>query len=58
MHLKTKEFKEIEELIKAYQFAKENELTLDNILKAHEILAKFYFAEKGKRKNQKSESGH
>ena len=38
LHLKTKEIKEIEELIAAYQFARENELTLDNILKAHEIL--------------------
>ena len=38
LHLKTKEIKEIEELINAYQFAKENELTLSNILKAHEII--------------------
>lgn len=38
LHLKTKEIKEIEDLIAAYQFAKENELTLDNALKAHEIL--------------------
>ncbi len=38
LHLKTKEIKEIEDLIKAYQFAKENELTLKNILKAHEIM--------------------
>ncbi len=38
LHLKTKEIKEIEALIKAYQFAKENELTLKNILKAHEII--------------------
>ncbi|MEO6441803.1 MAG: hypothetical protein ABIO46_07530 [Chitinophagales bacterium] len=29
LHLKTKEIKEIEELIAAYQFARENELTLD-----------------------------
>lgn len=38
LHLKTKEIKEIEELIKAYEFAKENELTLKNSLKAHEII--------------------
>jgi Fic family protein len=38
MHLKTKEIKEIEDLIAAYNYARENELTLDNILKAHEIL--------------------
>lgn len=38
LHLKTKEIKEIEDLIAAYQFARENELTLDNMLKAHEIL--------------------
>ena len=33
LHLKTKEIKEIEDLISAYQFARENELTLENILK-------------------------
>lgn len=38
LHLKTKEIKEIDELIAAYQFARENDLSLDNILKAHEIL--------------------
>ncbi len=38
LHLKTKEIKEIKDLITAYQFARENELTLNNILKAHEIL--------------------
>jgi Fic family protein len=38
LHLNTKEIKEIEELIKAYEFAKENELTLKNSLKAHEII--------------------
>ncbi len=38
VHLKTKEMKEIEELIKAYEFAKDNDLTLKNILKAHEII--------------------
>ncbi len=38
LHLKTKEIKEIEELIEAYQFARENDLSLDNILNAHEII--------------------
>ncbi len=38
LHLKSKEIKEIKDLISAYQFARENELTLNNILKAHEIL--------------------
>src|SRR5690554_5383050 len=38
LHLKTKEIKEIEDLIAAYQYARENELTLENILKAHEML--------------------
>lgn len=38
LHLLTKEIKEIEDLIAAYQFARENDLTLDNTLKAHEIL--------------------
>ncbi len=40
LHLKTKEIKEIDELIAAYQFARENELSLDNVLKAHEILTR------------------
>lgn len=38
LHLKTKEIKEIEDLITSYQFAIDNDLTLTNILKAHEIL--------------------
>ncbi|MCX6352600.1 MAG: Fic family protein [Bacteroidetes bacterium] len=38
LHIKTKEIKEIEELIAAYEFARQNDLTLANILKAHEIL--------------------
>jgi Fic family protein len=38
LHLKTKEIKEIEELINAYEFAKEDELTLNNILKAHQLI--------------------
>lgn len=34
-----KELQEIEDLIKAYKFAKENELTEKNLLKAHKILS-------------------
>ena len=46
LHLKTKEIKEIEELIEAYQFAKENDLTLKNILKAHEIITRSILVKK------------
>lgn len=54
-HLKTKEIKEIEELIAAYQFARENDLTLDNILKAHEIFTQSILVkkERGKIRNVK-----
>jgi len=38
LHLKTREMREIEELIAAYQFARQNDLTLENTLKAHAIL--------------------
>ena len=38
LHPKTKKIKEIEDLITAYQFTRENDLTLNNALKAHEIL--------------------
>ena len=38
----TKEIKEIEELVVAYQFAKENALTKTNFLKAHKILSKSF----------------
>ncbi len=34
-----KELQEIEDLVKAYEFAKENELTEKNLLKAHKILS-------------------
>lgn len=40
LHLKTKEIKEIEELIAAYQFARENDLRFETVLKAHEILTR------------------
>ncbi len=55
LHLKTKEIKEIEDLIVAYQFARENELSLHNILKAHEILTQSLLIkkERGKIRNVK-----
>lgn len=55
LHLKTKEIKEIEELIAAYQFARENDLSLNNILKAHEILTRSILVkrERGKIRNVK-----
>ncbi len=57
LHLKTKEIKEIEELIAAYQFAKENNLTFDNILKAHEILTKSILVKKERGKIRKVKVG-
>ena len=57
LHLKTKEIKEIEELIAAYQFARENELTLDNILKAHEILTQSILIKKERGKIRKVKVG-
>ncbi len=53
LHLKTKEIKEIEDLIAAYQFARENELTLDNALKAHEILTPSFLIKKERGKIRK-----
>ncbi|MDP2302102.1 MAG: Fic family protein [Ignavibacteria bacterium] len=57
LHLKTKEIKEIEDLITAYQFARENDLTLDNILKAHEILTKSILIKKERGKIRKVKVG-
>ncbi len=57
LHLKTKEIKEIEELIAAYQFAKENELTLVNILKTHEILTQSLLVKKERGKSRKVKVG-
>jgi Fic family protein len=57
LHLKTKEIKEIEELIKAYQFAKENELTLKNSLKAHEIITTSILVKKERGKLRKVKVG-
>lgn len=57
LHLKTKEIKEIEELIGAYQFARENNLTLENILKAHEILTQSILIKKERGKIRKVKVG-
>lgn len=57
LHLKTKEMKEIEELIIAYQFARENDLSLDNILKAHEILTQSILIKKERGKIRKVKVG-
>ena len=57
LHLKTKEIKEIEELIAAYQFARENNLSLNNILKAHEILTQSILIKKERGKIRKVKVG-
>ena len=57
LHLKTKEMKEIEDLVLAYYFAKENDLTLNNALKAHEILSKSILLKKERGKIRKVQVG-
>ncbi len=57
LHLKTKEIKEIEELIAAYQFARENDLSLDNILKAHELITQSILVKKERGKIRKVRVG-
>ncbi len=57
LHLKTKEIKEIEDLIAAYQYAREHELTLENILKAHEILTTSILVKKERGKIRKVKVG-
>ncbi len=57
LHLRTKEMKEIEELIAAYQFARENELSFDTILKAHEILTQSILVKKERGKIRKVRVG-
>ena len=57
LHLKTKEIKEIEDLIRAYQFAKDNELTLENILKAHETTTASILIKKERGKIRKVKVG-
>lgn len=56
-HLRTKEFKEIDELIAAYRFAGENELLFENILKAHEILTQSILVKKERGKIRKVKVG-
>jgi Fic family protein len=57
LHLKTKEIKEIEDLIAAYQYARENELTLEKILKTHEILTSSILVKKERGKIRKVKVG-
>ncbi|MCC6683767.1 MAG: Fic family protein [Bacteroidia bacterium] len=57
LHLKTKEIKEIEDLIAAYQYARENDPTLENILKAHEILTTSILVKKERGKIRKVNVG-
>ena len=57
VHLKTKEIKEIEELIVAYGFARENDLTLENVLKTHEILTQSILVKKERGKIRKVKVG-
>lgn len=53
LHLKTKEIKEVEDLIAAYQFARTHDPTLDNIHKAHEILTSSILIKKERGKIRK-----
>ena len=57
LHLKTKEIKEIEELISAYQYARENELSIGTILQAHEILTQSILLKKERGKIRKVKVG-
>jgi len=57
LHLKSKEIKENEELNADYQFARENELTLGNILKAHEIQTQSILIKKELGKIRKVKAG-
>lgn len=57
LHLKTKEIKEIEDLIAAYEFARKNALTLENILKAHEISTQTLLVKKERGKIRKVKVG-
>ncbi|MEP7128840.1 MAG: Fic family protein [Chitinophagales bacterium] len=57
LHLKTKEIKEIEDLIAAYEYARENDLTVDSILKAHEILTHSILIKKERGKIRKVKVG-
>ncbi|MCX6234317.1 MAG: Fic family protein [Bacteroidetes bacterium] len=55
-HLKkTKDLKEIEDLVVAYEFARKNLLTISSLLKAHELLSKSFLikSNRGKLRSQK-----
>ena len=57
LHLKTKEIKEINELIGAYNFARENALTLVNLLKVHELMTTSILQKKERGKIRKVQVG-
>jgi Fic family protein len=57
LHLKTKEIREIEDLIAAYEFAQNNELNMANALKAHEILTQSILVKKERGKIRKVQVG-
>ena len=57
LHLKTKEFREIEDLIAAYRFAGENDISLENILKTHELLSASLLLKKERGKIRKVNVG-
>jgi Fic family protein len=57
LHLKTKEIKEIEELIQAYEYARKNNLTLTTILKAHELITQSILIKKERGKIRKVKVG-
>jgi|ERR1035441_1582498 Fic family protein len=57
LHLRTKEIKEIDELVAAYQFARVNEISLDGVLKAHEILSQSLLIKKERGKIRKDKVG-
>ena len=57
LHIKTKEIKEIEDLIEAYQFARENDLSLETTLKAHQILTQSILLKKERGKIRKVKVG-
>ncbi len=52
-----KEFKEIKELAKAYEYAKKNDLTEKHLLKIHEILSKSFLVESKRGKYRKEKVG-
>ena len=57
LHLQTKELKEIEELIATYQFAKENKLSLETVLKSHEMATQSILIKKERGKIRKVKVG-